>query len=71
MSEKQTKKYPTYALITEDNEIIAIMPGSPEAAKQTAAFEAMRRGKAVHYFRLEGTASGVLAKLEQEKDGNQ
>lgn len=59
------KKYPTYALITEDNEIIIIMPGSPEAAKQTAIFEAKQRGKAVHYFRLEGTASYIFQEREQ------
>lgn len=64
----KTKQYPTYALITQDNEIIAIMPGSPEAARQTAAFEATRRGKAVHYFRLEGTASGILAALPVSVD---
>ena len=54
------KQYPTYILITEDNEIIWFGPSSKIAAQTTAAYEAKQRGKAVHYAKLEGTASAII-----------
>lgn len=61
----KTKKYPTYILMTEDSKVIWFGPSSAAAAQQSAAYQARQLGKAVHYAKLEGTASGVLAQLEE------